>query len=767
MPTTIEAYIWRPIFQACLRIHINSLESRTLHTAVDQDISSHDDLSSSVASNALGLCIAPSEIHALLGNLGKRAQQLSSWQDELKLQLGHLDRVRSDVSSYFDMRGIFTSVKAASAHEMNSLTTILGQQQERKEYLNLLLSQVHGKKVLADYAQQFSADYEKADQLLSSTQHSIMARAQPISAAIEVMDDLATRSAEQTDQVLATAAKDLALLHRVSVSFSQAIAGTVSVFRSDIQNIRSETSRTKGGTSVDASEPQESTGLDVTGRYVVSQWENKYNEKLEEILREAEDTIKLCEADDRFSHVRQKRKYSSVKQLCNLIGPGRQFVRIATLSECTEQRTAADVIYVTEQEALTMLRGHPAKQPLLIEGQLRYPDAFENFLGRLTHRRSVDVQDTWSEPCSRPKCVEGCDAAQAFRENRNPAIRPESRALNLLNLDVDISKYGVASSVITQEPELGLASTIDRRLDRAMIDRPSLGQRQPHSGGQRKECPSLQGGAAVTDSSSGGDRSQRADRVSAGKRTSSANTLRDTSINGCLKFMIAGQRGVFSGPHLDILNGTWIRCLSGVKVWSLLSDLSKEEEVQFERLGDEWAFPAGRARLIILQPGDTLFMPPGLKVIHAPFTLEDCVMAGGMVWDYRNILKTVKNILYIACHPQTTNETMPTQLPEFLSMLQNLVAEQPLEFQSSENGPDFERELSEVILQLKAACSCPHAKVGPGRRKRCVTECKADLRGESCAEFVQKRFCNHVCGCKINFQARDCGVWCVERGGTE
>ena len=63
---------------------------------------------------------------------------------------------------------------------------------------------------------------------------------------------------------------------------------------------------------------------------------------------------------------------------------------------------------------------------------------------------------------------------------------------------------------------------------------------------------------------------------------------------------------------------------------------------------------------IMLKKGDTLIMPPGVLVIHAPYTPTDCLLAGGMFWDFYARNQLVPNLAYIKKHNNwITNEDPP------------------------------------------------------------------------------------------------------------
>ncbi|KAK3110635.1 hypothetical protein LTR53_014867 [Teratosphaeriaceae sp. CCFEE 6253] len=131
----------------------------------------------------------------------------------------------------------------------------------------------------------------------------------------------------------------------------------------------------------------------------------------------------------------------------------------------------------------------------------------------------------------------------------------------------------------------------------------------------------------------------------------------------CLRFTILGFISAFSGGHCDVLNGTWLRCVEGKKAWIVASRLTTEDFVEWAHTADPLTWcPHGKTRIIILKEGDTLWMPPGVIVVHAPLTLRDCLMTGGMMWDSLRMRDIANNIQFISAHDTITNEDVPATL---------------------------------------------------------------------------------------------------------
>ncbi|KAK1809998.1 hypothetical protein LTR12_015642 [Friedmanniomyces endolithicus] len=128
----------------------------------------------------------------------------------------------------------------------------------------------------------------------------------------------------------------------------------------------------------------------------------------------------------------------------------------------------------------------------------------------------------------------------------------------------------------------------------------------------------------------------------------------------CQRFNVMGLRGSFSPAHCDLWNGTWIRTLDGVKMWNVAVDTT-ESEVEEWRSSERQKYWLPKKRVaIMLKKGDTLIMPPGVFVIHAPYTPTDCLLAGGMFWDFCARTQLSPNLAYINKHSDwITNEDPP------------------------------------------------------------------------------------------------------------
>lgn len=185
---------------------------------------------------------------------------------------------------------------------------------------------------------------------------------------------------------------------------------------------------------------------------------------------------------------------------------------------------------------------------------------------------------------------------------------------------------------------------------------------------------------------------------SPGKTTSATRAV---DIESCLGFNLLGLPGAFSRPHIDCLLGTWIRCLQGVKIWSIASDLDDEDWLRFAHEGCAWS-PRGKARIVVLEQDDVLLLPPGIRVVHAVFTPEPSLAEGGMLWDERNIPGILDGLWWVAQNQACTNEAVPYQLPEIIDALEQWIDEQSDHFIVAHRA-----DIKEKIHRLRTlGCTC-------------------------------------------------------------
>ena len=115
--------------------------------------------------------------------------------------------------------------------------------------------------------------------------------------------------------------------------------------------------------------------------------------------------------------------------------------------------------------------------------------------------------------------------------------------------------------------------------------------------------------------------------------------------------------------------------------------MNDEDWDDFARDGACWS-AAGKGRMIILEKDDVLLMPPGLRVLHAVFTLETSLMEGGMLWDEYNIPNLLHELLWVSQNRSCTNEAIAYQLPEIINCLEIWMQEEGARLSSLTNKPE-------------------------------------------------------------------------------
>lgn len=158
----------------------------------------------------------------------------------------------------------------------------------------------------------------------------------------------------------------------------------------------------------------------------------------------------------------------------------------------------------------------------------------------------------------------------------------------------------------------------------------------------------------------------------AGKTMSS----KPTDLESCRRFNILASDGAYSDFHFDILGPTWLRCLTGRKLFLLKEDTDDE------------------AVAVVIESG-TLFIPAGWQ--HAVLTLETSAMLGGMLIDRNECPAFLRAMIRAAGTPSLSNEPLPLQLPSLIKELREMMT------------PDWpHRDLSiELIERLESmACTC-------------------------------------------------------------
>ncbi|CAG8949864.1 hypothetical protein HYFRA_00004192 [Hymenoscyphus fraxineus] len=179
----------------------------------------------------------------------------------------------------------------------------------------------------------------------------------------------------------------------------------------------------------------------------------------------------------------------------------------------------------------------------------------------------------------------------------------------------------------------------------------------------------------------------------------------------CRNFQIFGQKLTSSLWHKDSMGfGTWVRCMFGKKVWPVMANMTEDDWKGFTTLGTTWKPRDQSVPLIVLHPGDVLVMLPGNHNVHAPITLEDCHMAGGMFWDTRCMGKILEHIKAQLEYDSISNEDVPASLKDILSYLRILVTMYPWNF-AVEDG-----DAAELIDQIDEVLATKSKKRKRARR---------------------------------------------------
>jgi len=243
----------------------------------------------------------------------------------------------------------------------------------------------------------------------------------------------------------------------------------------------------------------------------------------------------------------------------------------------------------------------------------------------------------------------------------------------------------------------------------------------------------------------------------------SVRTAQLMDLEACLKFLLFGERGCFSSYHMDILNGTWVQCKTGLKLWLIYcGEWDETVKSSYGEHGLEWRPAPGSIQGILLRPGDTLIMRPGYPVIHAVLTIEDTFMTGGMIWSENRIGNIMANLEFILTNMDATNEQAPRQLPQILDRLDLHVKEHLVSARGT--GSLFNYELSELesveslIRRLKELklfqCECKDGCPYTNNRGKIRTKCPCKANGLS---LVHHSGCTVWChsGRKLNARG-DC-----------
>ncbi|KAF2155482.1 hypothetical protein K461DRAFT_292336 [Myriangium duriaei CBS 260.36] len=125
----------------------------------------------------------------------------------------------------------------------------------------------------------------------------------------------------------------------------------------------------------------------------------------------------------------------------------------------------------------------------------------------------------------------------------------------------------------------------------------------------------------------------------------------------------------FSPPQAHIRGGTWRRVLFGVQTFVIATNLDEVEWLRYVREGGD-AVPEGKLRIVVLERDDVLFLPPGVRVVHASLALETTLMEGGVLWDERNISGVLDELVWGVENGVSVEGGGALLLPGVLGMLE-------------------------------------------------------------------------------------------------
>lgn len=193
-------------------------------------------------------------------------------------------------------------------------------------------------------------------------------------------------------------------------------------------------------------------------------------------------------------------------------------------------------------------------------------------------------------------------------------------------------------------------------------------------------------------------------------------------VSSCEGFEILGFGGAFSGPHRDIMGGTWLRNLFGTKLWWIIdTEMMTEQDWQdFHLAGPEWKPAPGMAKALLLEPGDVLVMPHTVTPApHAVLTLKTCLMTGGMFWDERCVKQLINFFIDTGKAWNTTNEPPPFELAAVVRTLQEYLLRD-----QQKNAVVI--DLIEDMFKGQYGCNC---------EGKCGKECGCRKKGVRCTAF--------------------------------
>nr|POE53251.1 hypothetical protein CFP56_28473 [Quercus suber] len=171
--------------------------------------------------------------------------------------------------------------------------------------------------------------------------------------------------------------------------------------------------------------------------------------------------------------------------------------------------------------------------------------------------------------------------------------------------------------------------------------------------------------------------------------------------SACVDFNVIRLAEAFSGADMNSVSGTWFRILDGTEYWMIVSAVEMDLEWDnFASEGDEW-LPHGKERLIVLEKGDVLLMPPGCPIVHAVHSPSGSLVEGGSLWDEHNMISTLQSVLEACGSQSANNKILNLPLARIMDNLRELVSTHPNKFQGSLDRANMLSIIDKTVLALR------------------------------------------------------------------
>lgn len=456
---------------------------------------------------------------------------------------------------------------------------------------------------------------------------------------------------------------------------------------------------------------------------------------------------------------------SMVEQVCSTFGTNPTWAVPGLEHELRQQpapnaTSIHDIWYLTRHQMDTMLAdGYHLTRPIVLVNALDYHTndlhEFQKSLSRMTH---LDIQDVWSDAYSVPSVFRGRAEVEAVVRYIKDHVHTNNKIQNVADAslrDLILYEKVTEGKNTKQQDYQNIPPSRDQQeiktnnhtylpLNMLSLKRRLVAnQAMPSLVGNKRFrlmddiLDKLQSGSIMQHVSGKKSRAQLAGK------TGHEVVYEHNDLSSSLEFALFGMRGTFSGPHVDAVGGTYAGVLEGEKGWPLIIDATEEEKASFQEKGDLWIPAPGRLKMVVLTAGDVLLMPPGVICIHAPLTIQSCLMVGGMIWDNNRVLDLMRGVEMLANHPQMSNEAFPRQFIPFLDALEEHIEDFQGDFTGDQDHSrnlgqtvpvsDFTHEFKSIKEAIRRRISCAHKK-----NKGCSSDCvcrAVGMNGNRCHDW--------------------------------